>query len=116
MDKLDPDDSRPPYLQVVDALRRQVYEGVYAPGDKLPALPTLATGMGVSINTVRRALTQLQEEQVIVTRQGQGSFVRSELPELPAGQGGGELAPVLEQLATIRRLVDSVERQLRTRG
>lgn len=115
MDKLDPDDSRPPYVQVTDRLRSQVYGGTYGPGDKLPSLPKLVEEFGVSIGTIKRALAQLQDDQVIITRQGQGSYVRASLPDAPPEPSGG-LAHVYDQLATIRQLLDSVERQLRAHG
>ncbi|HWD02752.1 MAG TPA: GntR family transcriptional regulator [Amycolatopsis sp.] len=118
MDKLNPNDSRAPYVQVTEGLRGQIYGGTYAPGDKLPSITQLAEDFGVSVGTVKRALAQLQERQLIVTRQGQGSYVRDPLPDdSPADvDGGDDLESVYEQLAAIRRLVDSVERQIRAHG
>ncbi|MGW4831338.1 GntR family transcriptional regulator [Amycolatopsis japonica] len=112
MDKLDPDDSRAPYVQVTEKLRADIYDGTYAPGDKLPSLAKLVEHFGVSVGTVKRALGQLQDDQVIVTRQGQGSYVRATLPPAAVETSGG-LDNVYDQLATIRQLLDSVERQLR---
>jgi DNA-binding transcriptional regulator YhcF (GntR family) len=74
---LDPDDARPPYVQVVDALRRQIDEGGLPPGAKLPTHEQLASQFGVSIGTIKRALGELQGASVIVSRQGQGAFVRT---------------------------------------
>ncbi|MFJ8912045.1 GntR family transcriptional regulator [Amycolatopsis sp. NPDC102389] len=115
MDKLDPNDSRPPYVQVTERLRALIYGGTYGPGTKLPSLPNLVEQFGVSVGTIKRALGQLQDDQVIVTRQGQGSYVRASLPSLPA-ESSGDVAHMLDQLATIRQLVDSLERQLRAHG
>jgi DNA-binding transcriptional regulator YhcF (GntR family) len=74
---LDPDDARPPYVQVVEALRRQIDEAVLPPGAKLPTHEQLASHFGVSIGTIKRALGELQGAGVIVSRQGQGAFVRT---------------------------------------
>jgi DNA-binding transcriptional regulator YhcF (GntR family) len=74
---LDPDDARPPYVQVVDALRRQIDEGGLPPGAKLPTHEQLASQFGVSIGTIKRALGELQGAGAIVSRQGQGAFVRT---------------------------------------
>ncbi|MEV0073556.1 GntR family transcriptional regulator [Amycolatopsis sp. NPDC050768] len=116
MPKLDPNDARSPYLQVSESLRSEIYAGSFEPGEKLPSHQAIADDFGVSVGTVKRAFAQLQEEQLIVTRQGQGSFVRDPLPPVVDHGAPGDLGQVYEQIATIRRLLDSVERQLRSHG
>ena len=75
--RLDPDDVRPPYAQVVDLLRREIDQGTLPAGTKLPTHQELATTFGVSIGTIKRALGELQGANLIVSRQGQGAFVRT---------------------------------------
>ncbi|MFE0022365.1 GntR family transcriptional regulator [Amycolatopsis sp. NPDC059021] len=116
MDKLDPNDPRSPYLQVSESLRSQILSGAIAPGEKLPSYQALADDFGVSVGTVKRAFAQLVDDQLIVTRQGQGSYVRNPLPDVVPEPASADLGEVYEQLAAIRRLVDSVERQLRAHG
>lgn len=77
MRKLDPDDVRPPYAQVVDALRSEIEEGALRPGAKLPTHQQLVSQYEVSVGTVKRALSELQGAGLIVSRQGQGAFVRT---------------------------------------
>jgi DNA-binding transcriptional regulator YhcF (GntR family) len=77
MATLDPDDTRPPYAQVVDVLRREIEQGERQPGDKLPPHRELASHYGVSIGTIKRALGELQGAGLVVSRQGQGAFVRT---------------------------------------
>lgn len=77
MRTLDPDDARPPYAQLVDALRREIEEGALPPGSKLPTHQQLASQYGVSVGTVKRALGELHGADLIVSRQGQGAFVRT---------------------------------------
>lgn len=74
---LDPDDTRPPYAQVVETLRREIEQGVLAPGARLPTHHDLAAKYGVSIGTVKRALGELQGAGLVLSRQGQGTFVRT---------------------------------------
>lgn len=74
---LDPDDTRPPYAQVVDALRQEIDEGVLPPGAKLPTHQELVARYGVSLGTIKRALGELQGASLIISRQGQGAFVRT---------------------------------------
>ena len=77
MATLDPDDTRPPYAQVFDALRYEIEQGEREPGDKLPPHRELANHYGVSIGTIKRALGELQGAGLVVSRQGQGAFVRT---------------------------------------
>ncbi|MFJ7908224.1 GntR family transcriptional regulator [Kitasatospora sp. NPDC096204] len=75
---LDPNDPRPPYQQVKGSLRASILtkQPGFQPGDKLPSGPALAKHFGVARGTVDRALDELRTEELIVTRQGSGSFVR----------------------------------------
>lgn len=77
MRQLDPDDVRPPYAQVVDAIRSDIEHGVLQPGAKLPTHQQLVTQYGVSVGTVKRAFGELQGAGLIISRQGQGAFVRT---------------------------------------
>lgn len=88
---LDPDDPRPPYQQVANALRAAILTRKFQPGDKLPSGPQLATSYGVARMTVQQAIRILRDEGLIVSRQGSGVFVR-ERTERPVG-----LRPHLER-------------------
>lgn len=67
---------RPPlYLQLQAWLRNRIERGVYAPGDAFPSESELITAHAVSRITVRRAISELQREGLVVTRQGSGTFV-----------------------------------------
>lgn len=81
---LDPDDPRPPSVQVANALRAAILTRTYAPGEKLPSGNTLAKTYGVARQTVQNALGTLRDEGLIVSRQGSGVFVR-ERTEKPLG-------------------------------
>lgn len=56
------------------ALRHLIEEGHFRPGDRLPSESALMKEFSVSRNTVRTALSRLAAENLIETRQGQGSF------------------------------------------
>ena len=49
----------PLYLQAKDLLLGRRREGEWKPGDKLPAEMTLASELGVSLGTLRRAVEML---------------------------------------------------------
>ncbi|WP_285635931.1 GntR family transcriptional regulator [Lentzea sp. NBRC 102530] len=81
---LDPDDPRPPYVQVANALRASILTKVFKAGDKLPSRAELAKKYEVAPMTVQNALRELRDEGLIVSRQGSGVFVR-ERTERPVG-------------------------------
>ena len=73
---LDPDDPRPPYQQVANALRAAILTRKLAPGEKLPSGNELARRYGVARMTVQQAIRLLRDEGLIVSRQGSGVYVR----------------------------------------
>src|ERR1017187_3529677 len=74
--ELDPDDPRPPYQQVANALRAAILTRKLAPGEKLPSGNELAKRYGVARMTVQQAIRLLRDDGLIVSRQGSGVFVR----------------------------------------
>ncbi len=81
---LDPDDTRPAFQQVSSALRADILTGKFVPGDQLPSGPELVKRYGVAKATIAKALDQLRDEGLIITRKGKGSFVRQRT-ERPVG-------------------------------
>ena len=76
MNGLDPDDPRPPYIQVANVLRAAILTRRLEPGERLPSQTDLASRYGVARMTIQQALRLLREEKLIVSRQGSGVFVR----------------------------------------
>jgi GntR family transcriptional regulator len=66
---------RPLYRQVRDRLIRNLVDGVWGPGEALPSEMQLAAELGVSQGTVRKALDAMAAENLVVRRQGRGTFV-----------------------------------------
>jgi GntR family transcriptional regulator len=66
---------RPLYRQVKAIFVRRLVDGVWAPGAILPSEGQLAAEIGVSQGTVRKALDELAAENLVVRRQGRGTFV-----------------------------------------
>lgn len=66
---------RPLYKQVRDILTRRLAERYWAPGAMLPSEQELAASLSVSQGTVRKALDAMAAENLIVRRQGRGTFV-----------------------------------------
>lgn len=71
---------------VAQALREDLAEGRYAPGDRLPAEAALAARFGVNRHTVRAALGDLGSEGLVASRRGAGSFVLGTPTAYPIGR------------------------------
>lgn len=63
---------KPLYRQIADRIREQITCGELKHGDALPTESALQTEFGVSRVTVRRALRQLVEQQILESIQAAG--------------------------------------------
>ena len=68
-------DGAPLYQQIMEQIKQRIAVGDWPPNTALPSIRELATGIKVSIITVKRAYLELEREGVIVTQQGRGSRV-----------------------------------------
>lgn len=68
----------PLYYQIELKLREVIESGKYRPGDRLPTEKELQEHYGVSRVTVRTALRRLEEEGLISTHRGRGTFVTTQ--------------------------------------
>ncbi len=73
--KLQASSGVPFYKQLEDQLAELIRSGALTPGTRLPSFRALAGELLVSLITVRRAYADLEQEGLIVRRQGQGTFV-----------------------------------------
>lgn len=70
----------PRYRVVKQALQKMIENGQYAAGSVLPNETTIASGMQVSMGTLRRAVDELVHEHILVRRQGKGTYVALHSP------------------------------------
>ncbi|MES2211408.1 MAG: GntR family transcriptional regulator [Chloroflexota bacterium] len=73
IDKLDP---TPLYVQVADAVQREIEAGRPGPGEPIASESYMGQTYGVARGTVRRAVALLVERGLVVTIQGRGSYVK----------------------------------------
>jgi DNA-binding GntR family transcriptional regulator len=76
MHKVDHDSHEPSYAQLVRIVHEQIAMGRLRPGDRLPSESQFCEHHGVSRMTVRRAINVLVEQGLVITRQGQGAFIK----------------------------------------
>lgn len=69
---LNPD---PMYKQVADQIKDAIASGQLKPEDKLPSIREMSSELKISIITIKRAYSDLENENYIYTRPGMGSFV-----------------------------------------
>jgi DNA-binding transcriptional regulator YhcF (GntR family) len=86
---IDPSDELPVGLQLTWRLRALISTGQLASGERLPSFRRLAEWAGVNLNTVRAVYEGLEADGLVVSRQGQGTFVAD----------GVVAAPELEEIA-----------------
>jgi DNA-binding GntR family transcriptional regulator len=81
--------------QVSRRMRELISSDAWPDHFRLPAEPALAAELGVARGTLRRAISTLADEGLLVRSRGRGTFVRSGEMEQPIGQ---ELLSISESM------------------
>src|SRR5262245_36507700 len=76
-------DDLPVGAQLAWRLRVLIASGQLRAGDRLPGVRELAGGASVNVNTARAVYRRLEEDGLIVSRQGLGTFVADDAPAAP---------------------------------
>ncbi|MEY4213662.1 MAG: hypothetical protein RL458_1888, partial [Pseudomonadota bacterium] len=69
----------PLYRQIKTLLTKRLRAGEWKPGEPIPSETELAARFRVSQGTVRKAIDELAADNLLVRRQGRGTFVASHL-------------------------------------
>ncbi len=72
--------AEPLYARVKSIVLARITAGEWPPGSAIPTEMDLARELGVSQGTVRKALDALSAEQVLVRRQGSGTYIAEHTP------------------------------------
>ena len=67
----------PLYRQIKNLILQALENGEWRPGDVIPSEMELAVRFNVSQGTVRKAIDELSAENLLLRRQGKGTFVAS---------------------------------------
>jgi GntR family transcriptional regulator len=65
----------PAYAQILEQVKHAIATGELKAGDQLPTVRQLAADLRVNFNTVARAYRLLDEEGIISTQHGRGTFI-----------------------------------------
>jgi GntR family transcriptional regulator len=93
----------PIYIQIIDQIKHLIAAGVLRPDDQLPTVRQLAADLRVNFNTVARAYRSLDEEGLISTQHGRGTYIL--LP--PSPENGERLRRQDLDWLTIQYLSDA---------
>jgi GntR family transcriptional regulator len=102
-----------PHRQIAAHLGERIRRGEWAPGERLPSIPAIATEYGVAKQTVQRTIDQLRVEGLLITRPGSGTFVRGSkrrLNRLSRGRYGHERGYHADLAARYRQHLTEVGR------
>lgn len=78
----------PKYVSIYRDLKTAISVGDLAPGEPLPSQRELSEDFGVTLMTLRQALTLLAEDGLVNTEHGRGTFVAHRPYRLPLGPLG----------------------------
>jgi DNA-binding transcriptional regulator YhcF (GntR family) len=110
---LDWDTGEPVYEQIARQIRARIAAGDLVPGALLPPVRTLASDLGVNLNTVARAYRQLEEQGFVRIRDRAGAVVAA--PPTTADPDSlerlrGELRDVLQRMRQAGVAVEEIRR------
>jgi GntR family transcriptional regulator len=101
---------QPLYRQIKNLITESLVTGEWRPGDSIPSELELASRYSVSQGTVRKAISELAEENLLVRHQGRGTFVashseeRSKFPYLSITPDKGEMQDLSAELLELRKV------------
>jgi len=72
---------QPLYLQIKSLLTARLEAGLWKPGEAIPSESDLAAEFGVAQGTVRKAVDALAQDNLVLRRQGKGTFVATHTEE-----------------------------------
>src|SRR3954468_1129040 len=115
---VDRDGDIPVGTQLVWQVQALITNGRLQPGELLPSVRRLAEVAGVHVNTVRSVYERLEGEGFVVSRQGRGTFVADNVPQVDGravaarALAGAGAPPKRDEL---RDQISALEAQLSTR-
>jgi len=99
--ELDRESGVPLGAQLADQLRRMVDGGELKPGDQLPSVRQMAGMARVNVNTVRTVYARLEQQGILSSEHGRGTFVRG---SEAAGNGDREYRrELMRQISELER-------------
>ena len=77
--KYDFDPNLPIYIQVMDEIKKKIFNGYYGSGVKIDSVRELALEYSVNPNTIQKALSELERENLLYSKRSMGRFVSEDV-------------------------------------
>ena len=90
----------PYYRQIFDQMAQMIRSGQMEPGSQLPSVRDLSNQLLVSLITVRRAYADLEAADLIVRKQGYGTYVAEDVQMASRKQAKSEARFKLSEAVT----------------
>ena len=110
---------QPLYRQIKSLITQSLMAGEWGPGEPIPSEIELAGRFSVSQGTVRKAINELADQNLLIRHQGKGTFVASHAEERRkyyftriAPDSGEDVHPTPELLECRRAKADAVTARL----
>ncbi|MNW25822.1 HTH-type transcriptional repressor YtrA [compost metagenome] len=111
--QIDENSTEPLYAQIKNQLRSLIIAGQIDEGTLLPSIREFASSLNCSVITVRRVYQDLEQEGLLRTRQGTGTFVARVGEDLKSSYKTNAVTTALEQAVDIGISVQCQEEELR---
>lgn len=103
---------RPIYLQLLEQLQLRIICGVYKAGDRLPSVRDLAEEAAVNANTMQRALTELEQAELVYAQRTAGRFITEDQRKIDAVRASFARKHAATYLEGMRKLGFTCEESL----
>ena len=113
------DDSRPIWPQLKEQLMRDIVAGRYDMGGHFPTVRELAEEAGVNRNTMQRALSELENEGLVITNRTAGRTVTTDetlVAQMKENIAKENVERFIEEMASIGYDADDIIAMLQKRG
>ncbi|MBQ9210707.1 MAG: GntR family transcriptional regulator [Clostridia bacterium] len=107
---IDPRSKAPIYEQLRDQLRWQITMGFLAPEEPLPSVRKLSGELGINPNTIQKAYREMEQEGLIYSQPGRGSFVTPATGEQRQKQQDSQMALLEKEIRKAKEMGISRER------
>ena len=72
--------------------------GILSPDEKLPSVRDLSQELTINPNTIQKAYQELERQNIIYTKRGQGSFVNPNIQAINKEEKMGELIEEIKRI------------------
>lgn len=100
----------PIYEQIIKEVRESIINGTLKPNEQLPSIRSLAKDLNISVITTKRAYDELENQGLIETVAGKGSFVCYFNRELIYEEKLKEIEKKLEEVVEMAEMI-SLDRE-----